>query len=95
MEHAVLAWSDVDAAFGYKLDCLTFDMIYIALCDRGGEVRVHISEEDAGYEVLIQELAKRVPGFPRPDDWFARVAFPAFKTNWTELFRRQHEDRPV
>jgi hypothetical protein len=83
-----LCWDEVDAAFAYKKDCFAVDLIMIALCDGDGNVRVHVSEEDVGYEILIRELPQRIVGFPQPEEWFPGVAFPAFETNWTELYRR-------
>ena len=88
----LLRWDEVDAAFAYKQDCYAFDMICIALCDAKGQARVNVSEKDAGYQLLIHELPKHVIGFPLPEEWFQRVAFPAFEMNWTQLYRRQQGD---
>lgn len=49
-------------------------------------VRVDISVEDAGYRMLIEELPRRIVGCLSPDEWFQRVAHPAFETNITELY---------
>ncbi len=83
-----VAWTEVSAVVAYKRDCFAFDKIYVALADAAGNVRVHISEEDAGYQILIGELPKYLPGCPAPDEWFLGVAVPAFERNWTELYRR-------
>ncbi len=82
-----IRWSDVGAVFAYKQDCATVDQICITFVDLGGEVRLAISEDDAGYQQLVEDLPRHLPGCLAPADWFQQVAFPAFETNWTELYR--------
>jgi hypothetical protein len=87
-EQVRVRWDEVSAVFAYKRDCFAIDKIYIALADAADKIRVEISEDDTGYESLISELPKYLPGCLAHNDWFLRVAVPAFKTNWTELYRR-------
>jgi len=82
-----IEWSKVDAVYAYKQDCLSVDQICIMFADLGGEVRLVITEDDAGYQQLVERLPLHLPGCLAPADWFRRVAFPAFETNWTELYR--------
>lgn len=82
-----IAWRDVGAVYAYKQDCYTVDQICITFADLGGEVRLAISEDDAGYQQLVEDLPRHLPGCLAPADWFQKVAFPAFETNWTELYR--------
>jgi hypothetical protein len=84
---ARLRWDEVGAVLAYKRDCLMVDQIRVILVDRSGVVRVDMSEEDAGYRILIDELPRRLVGCLTPDEWFQRVAMPAFETNLTELYR--------
>lgn len=83
-----LAWDEVDAVFGYKQDCYAVDRICIALVDSIGRARIIVSEEDAGYQVLVGQLPRRLAGCLSADEWFPQVAFPAFKANPTELCHR-------
>lgn len=89
-----LRWNEVGAVLAYKRDCLMIDQIRVALADLSGLVRIDISEEDAGYRMLIDELPRRLDGCLAPEEWFTRVAFPAFATNMTELYRRPGADLP-
>ncbi|MGJ5815319.1 hypothetical protein [Paludibaculum fermentans] len=82
-----IAWKNVGAVFAYKQDCATVDQICITFVDLGGEVRLAVSEDDAGYQQLVEDLPRHLPGCLAPADWFQKVAFPAFETNWTELYR--------
>lgn len=82
-----IAWRDVGAVYAYKQDCYTVDQIRITFVDLGGSVRLAISEDDAGYQQLVEGLPRHLPGCLAPADWFQQVAFPAFETNWTELYR--------
>jgi hypothetical protein len=84
-----VAWAEVTAVFAYKQDCFAVDRIWIAIADQQEDkIRVELSEDDAGYQALIDELPKRLPGCPSPEEWFTSVAIPAFDKNLTVLFRR-------
>ncbi|QOY86618.1 hypothetical protein [Paludibaculum fermentans] len=85
-QHSI-RWNEVGAVFAYKQDCATVDQICITFVDLGGEVRLAVSEDDAGYQQLVEDLPRHLPGCLAPADWFQLVAFPAFETNWTELYR--------
>lgn len=56
--HVRLAWDEIETVFAYKQDCFGFDKIYVALVDRNGQVRVNPSEDDAGYQILVDALPK-------------------------------------
>jgi len=86
----VVTWDEVSAVFAYKQDCFAVDRIWIAIADQEDRIRLQVNEDDAGYQGLIDELPKRLPGCLLQEEWFARVAMPAFETNLTELFRRTH-----
>ena len=89
-----VAWDDIAFVFAYKLDCLTFDKICLALADASRNVRMQVTEDDAGYPMLIEQLPTYLSGCLAPADWFMRVTFPAFETQWTELYRRRAEETP-
>jgi len=83
-----LLWSEVATVYAYKVDCFAVDQIRVALSDSTGRVRVLVCEDYAGYEELIRALPRYLPGCLAPEEWFQRVAFPAFETKWTALYRR-------
>lgn len=89
-----VAWEDIAFVFAYKQDCFTYDKICIALADASRNVRMQVTEDDAGYKMLIEQAPAHLPGCLAPEDWFMRVTFPAFETQWTELYRRRAEETP-
>ncbi|MGC4049818.1 MAG: hypothetical protein QM757_09930 [Paludibaculum sp.] len=82
-----IAWHEIGAVFAYKQDCYTVDQICLTVVDLSGTARLVISEDDGGYQHLVEQLPNHLPGCLTPGDWFHQVAFPAFETNWTELYR--------
>jgi hypothetical protein len=85
---ARLSWEEIAAVHAYKRDCFSVDQIRVALSDRSDRVRIDISEDDGGYQVLVEELPRRLAGCLRLDEWYQRVALPPFETQMTELYRR-------
>lgn len=87
-----LRWKQINAAFAYKRDCLTEDQIRLII---GSDVELtwmEVTEDDVGFNVLIVELARRLPGFPSVSEWWDTVAQPPFETQWTELYHRSTPD---
>lgn len=89
-----LCWDEIAAVFAYKRDCYTVDQIHIALSDVNDRIRIDVSEDDGGYRVLVDELPRHLSGCLTQDEWFLRVAVPAFQLQWTELYRRPPEVSP-
>ena len=83
-----LEWSQITQVCAYKRDCVHLDQIRVAFLSEDLGVGLEVAEEDAGYEELIDALPLRVPGCLGRDEWFERVAFPAFAQNLTVLYRR-------
>ncbi len=83
-----IAWSQVSQVCAYKRDCFAFDQIRVALWSEDSGVGIEVTEEDAGFEELIDALPLYLPGCLSRDKWFERVAFPAFALNLTSLYRR-------
>ena len=81
-----LAWDRVTRAFAYKRDCLTVDQMCLVIGSDDLEQWIEVSEDDEGYERLIEQLPKRVSGFPAPEEWWQKVALPPFETQWTQLY---------
>ena len=83
------AWSQVKNVFAYKRDCLAVDQIRLLIEVSNINGGVEVREDDEGYKQLIEQLPKRLDGFPTQDEWWQRVAHPAFETRWTLLYNRK------
>lgn len=81
-----LAWDRVTGVFAYKRDCLTVDQICLVIGSHDLEQWIEVTEDDEGYECLIEQLPKRVAGFPAPEEWWRKVALPPFETQWAQLY---------
>jgi hypothetical protein len=81
-----LEWDEVTSVVAFKRDVFTVDLICLAFntADRVCE----INEEMIGYKALVKHLPTFLPGCLQHDDWFQRVAFPAFVPNATEIYSR-------
>jgi hypothetical protein len=84
-----MKWSDVDRVVTYKVDCFTYDMIWLAFERRGHNEALHIREETEGFQNLISALAKAFPEVNA--EWYFYVMQPAFAENLTVLFERKRE----
>jgi hypothetical protein len=62
------------------------DQIRIAFIAPDGALIV--TEHMQGWTDLIEQLPTFLPGTPKQSEWFAKVVFPAFVTNATQLFSR-------
>jgi hypothetical protein len=84
-----LEWDRVTRVFAYKRDCLTVDQMCLVIGSDDLEKWIEVTEDDEGYERLIEQLPKRVAGFPTPGEWWQKVALPPFETQWTQLYGRR------
>jgi hypothetical protein len=84
-----LTWDQVGAVYAYKRDCWAVDQIRLVLGDGDHRIWMEVTEDDVGFDELIAELARRLPGCPTVSEWWEKVAFPAFETQWTEVYRRE------
>jgi hypothetical protein len=82
-------WSEVDRIFTYKVDCFTYDMIWLAFERRGHDEALHIREETEGFQNLMSALGKAFPELSA--EWYVNVMHPAFVENLTVLFERKGE----
>ena len=83
-DHAVL-WSEISSVSAYKLDLITYDDFRLVIDFDNPPNRLDLSEECPGFQEFIQALESQ---FRFPPNWWSTVAFPAFKTNETLLYRR-------
>lgn len=79
-------WDDVNEIAAFKRDLFTVDMICLAIgcCD----FAIEVNEEMAGWQDFVQKLPDNLPGCKSFPEWFLEVAFPAFETNTTVIFKR-------
>ncbi|TWT74306.1 hypothetical protein [Allorhodopirellula solitaria] len=78
-------WITVSRIVAYKVDLWDVDLICIAFTLESEEVSIETTEADHGWKPMIAELENR---FDVSDDWWSKVAFPAFEGNWTILWAR-------
>jgi hypothetical protein len=70
-------WNEVSRILAFKKDCFTTDSIRLLFLT--DSTSLEAGENDPGWETLIEDLASRVPGCERLEDWFNSVAFLAFE----------------
>lgn len=80
------AWpcSSVVRIEAFKHDLFGYDEITLAVVDTAGGTLL-ISEEDDGYEALLQQLPGLFPGIRT--DWYSVVVQPPFAENRTVLWK--------
>src|SRR5262245_34089174 len=81
-----LKWSEVNRAVAYKRDCYTLDLVCRGFTTLDGFVEVN--EGDDGWDALIDAVPRLLPGTTSKEEWWSKVAFPAFARNLTTLFSR-------
>ena len=91
VDRIFVAWDRVTAAYGYKGDCFSVDQICLLLGDEESKRWMEISEDDSGFETLIEQLPIRIQGFSSADEWWKELALPPFETQWTQLYPRPIE----
>jgi hypothetical protein len=80
-------WADVFHVVAFKRDLFHVDLICMEIQDRLNS-SIEVDEEMEGWKELVANLPEYLPGFPKFEEWFLRVATPAFETCPTELYRR-------
>lgn len=84
-----MRWDEIPAVVAYKVDLWTTDRIDISFQrSPPGMDWYTVDEEMLGYDELLVELQRRLPGIRRLEDWWPEVVFPAFETRLTWLYRR-------
>jgi hypothetical protein len=86
-------WSEITRIIAFKRDCLTVDSIRM-LVELNASQTLEISEEMSGWNGFVKDLPLRIPGALSQDQWFTKVAFPAFALCLTELYPRPFGDSP-
>jgi hypothetical protein len=81
-----LRWAEVTRAVAFKRDQYVVDRICLAF--ELSHSTLEVNEDMLGWEQLVNELPDRLAGARAYDDWFGKVAFPAFEANETIVFER-------
>lgn len=87
-EAKTINWNDVLLIKAYKVDMFTTDRIIIEIYAK--ETIVSINDETLGHMKFMETAAKRLDNFK--EDWFEAVAFPAFETNLTIIYKKADEE---
>jgi hypothetical protein len=76
------SWLHVQRISGFKRELYAADMVCIAF--ELSETSIEINEEMDGYDFVIASLPKHFVGLE--GEWWAKVVFPPFATNWTTIW---------
>ena len=79
-----IGWADVREVAAWKDDVFSYDIICLGFRTQAGGF-CWCDEEDEGWDDLLA-VTERVLGV-QSEDWWKRVAFPAFRQNWTVLWQ--------
>jgi hypothetical protein len=77
-------WASVIEIFAFKVDCYIYDTIQLGFRVSDDGTYWAVNEDDTGYKELLAELESRF-GL-ETEDWWTKVAYPAFATNRTTLW---------
>lgn len=80
-------FADIQEVWGFKRDEITTDSICFNVCTvESGTERVHLIDEDMPGWDGVRDRLTAMPGFDQ--QWFSKLAFPAFEVNLTLLYWR-------
>jgi hypothetical protein len=82
--YAQIAWNEIQEVVTFKVDCLTYDDIRLAL--RVDDGWVEISEDAEGWSALSSALGRHLPTIPT--DWYETVMLPPFAKCYRVLYKR-------
>jgi len=80
-----LNWSDITRVIAFKRDCFGVDSIRLAFEIKGTHV-IEVHEDMAGWRALVDAIPEHLPGALSHEEWFGKVAFPAFEPCPTTLY---------
>lgn len=79
-----IRWDDIVEIVAYKLDHWSYDVICLGFRVDGADDFIEVVEDFPGYKEFINVVESR---FTLAEDWWRKVAFPAFTTNWTTIWK--------
>jgi hypothetical protein len=82
-EMACVAWTEVKEIYTFKRDLFGYDSVSLLFELRDPDRELEIWEEMSGFSDVMAEIPRRFPNVAK--NWFEKVCFPPFATNWTKL----------
>jgi hypothetical protein len=82
--NAEVKWAEVERVLVYKRDLFAYDVVCLTFGTAEGAIET--DEEMEGWKVMIAALQKYLPGIRSEEEWWEKVAQPAFATNMTQIF---------
>ncbi len=86
---AAVNWDQVEEIRAFKQDLFTVDLICWGFCCRGNDSMVAVNEEMLGFKELQKAVESRFG--VKEEDWFRKVAFPAFAGNMTVIWPKDRD----
>jgi hypothetical protein len=80
-------WDEINGVVAYKRDCYAIDLLCIGFATPHGTFETN--ERMEGWAQLIELLPTYLPGTPKPEEWWEKVAKPPFATNATTLYSKK------
>jgi hypothetical protein len=80
---ASFRWPDIIEIVAFKRDFFSHDQICIGIRTMSSDGYLVISEEWKGFKDFTSAIENK---FEVTNDWWSKVAFPAFVENWTRLW---------
>ena len=80
----IIKWSEIDSINAYKKDLLAYDIVIMEIVC--GENTLLINEESPGWFQLVLRLKEIFKEIPK--DWDTEIIQPAFKENYTVIYKR-------
>jgi hypothetical protein len=86
---ATVEWAQIEEIRAFKQDLFTTDRICWGFCRPGDDLMVVASEDMVGFKELQRTVESRFG--VKEEDWWRRVAFPAFARNMTVIWPKDKE----
>lgn len=80
----IIKWSDIDQIDAYMKDVFAYDLIVLEIAI--GKNILTINEETPGWFQLVLKLKEVFKTIPK--DWNIKIIQPAFKANYTTLYKK-------
>lgn len=78
-------WQEVASVSAFKRDTYIVDLICV-IFELNRQTTIELNEEMPGWSHLVEMIPQYLPGALAQDEWFTKVAFPAFKSCWTKIY---------
>jgi hypothetical protein len=86
--HHRVPWDQIETVIAFKADLFAYDEVEIVLLNERGDVLASVGEDSGSFFTFINALPKWLSGCKTPDEWWDKVAIPAFQRNETEIYQR-------